>query len=112
MTDAEMVRLAAEKVMGWEAKESWTTVMIWQPVGINCLHWNPLTSDADCWMLVEKLQEQGWGIRVAVHVGGYLRGTSVRIYRYEPFIQFRIEEMPDRRRAIVLACLRAVGVDV
>jgi hypothetical protein len=112
MTDAELTRAAAEKVMGWEHQEGdmnpeWydraastgTGQRIWH------LDWNPLASDADAFMLVDNLAGRDREISLEY---GYM--SEFRSYAwYVNFDDAGVARDPDRRRAIVLAALKAVS---
>ena len=99
MTDAEIVRACAEKVMGWAAP-------ITDKPG-SMLQWNPLTNEADCWQMVDS--QRADTIR---RIDDYLCKIA-RSQGHTAFLWWLLSMEPaDRRRAIVLACLRAVGVEV
>lgn len=57
MTDAELIRLAATKVIGWhldaEHRKYWMDGSL---AVADASLWNPLTDISDAWMLVEKLR--------------------------------------------------------
>ncbi len=121
MTDAELVRLAAEKVMGWTEDESGVsmdddTFIIYgskeQPmlsVDGNEV-WNPLTSISDAWMLVEKLwdeQNGGWQIGIQTEDGGRIRCTVNKDGAYCGHCT-----LESASGAITYAALRAVGEEV
>jgi hypothetical protein len=112
-TDAELVRLAAERVMGWTQKVFCDYCDHCEGHGGMPVGWNPLTSDADCWMMVDKLtaewcfmldwQQPEWSCEF--HRCGLDDGDRT-------MSDIHIATERDRRRCILLACLRAVGVDV
>jgi len=92
MTDAELIKTAAERVMGWEA---------W-------VRWNPLTSDNDAFRLVDALKDRQF--RFLLEYRTPLRGgPSEWVVR---FGEGAIIADPDRRRAIVIAALESVGVKI
>ena len=106
MTDAELIRAAAEKVMGWT-----------KPTGCYCWYcnqllvadgeWNPLASDTDAFMLVDKLGERGWEFMLKyIH----MRDTNTFGWYAQVGDYLGTGRDPHRRRAIVLAALKAVGV--
>lgn len=147
MTDQEIVRAAAERIMGWRYWRfeengpsrfdgSFPVFSQWNhsPDVATCfVHhaedesdrwWNPLTSIADAWMLVEKLRDQGLNC-----VTG--NNAHAKVQNFAAFVDAvwslgkRINSVPEdgdvalrgwsisetARRAITIAALRAVGVD-
>lgn len=114
MTDAEIVKLAAEKVMGWRfnKKRSSDEWQMWHfdvsgrceiiasPKPLTVENWWPLTSIADAFMLIDAA---GVSCDFTLERSGTnwtadFRTTSVT--------------HTDRCRAITLAVLKAVGVEV
>ncbi len=106
MTDAEIVRTAAERVMNWRVH--FRNTAWWVPVaeekGIAehimaiVREWNPLTSDDHAFMLVDKsLGKVDIKRERNRHWVCIIDGGDVVVSK-------------DRRRCIVLACLKAVGV--
>jgi hypothetical protein len=115
MTDAQLIRELAERVMNWELTYRFVggdkqtlgytdrnghehEVRIgWNSPGPTA--WNPLANDADAFMLVDALDPTDFTLEksglnwTATLASGQATGT-------------------DRRRAICLACARAVGVEV
>ena len=114
MTDSEMTKAAAEQVMKWKVvpakfKGPGTENMIEFSCPDRCnvfywpgchsdYAWNPLVFDSNTFMLVDALPER-----------------EIKIGRLGPYwtvdIGMRQCTSKDRRRAIVLAALRAVGVE-
>lgn len=96
MTDAEIVRAAAERVMGWREGKPDSGLPYSRLEGC----WNPLTSDDHAFMLVDKL----------------LGKVDIKRERNRHWICVidggDVVVSKDRRRCIVLACLKAVGVYV
>lgn len=72
-TDEEMIRVLAEKAMGWnlsytrptevsahpyyEWRHAFRDMVIWSFWGSHAKDWNPLTSISDAFMVVEKMRE-------------------------------------------------------
>lgn len=122
MTDAELVRAAAEKVMGW--KWQGDAEQIINPLkenefrivpggGLFCHKvgwWNPLTSDADCWMLVDKLIHNGWKFELTKSTSEWYASFFQMDFQVRK-PAFRCDNR-NRRRSIVIAALWAVGVDI
>lgn len=113
--DSDLLKLAAEKVMGATPVRERDTTRYkihgsrddlflhdkTSPYIVKHEGWNPLTSDSDAFMLVDALQKRS----------GYFRlegASGIWIADFRP----GYEVGPDRRRVIVLACLRALGVRV
>jgi hypothetical protein len=121
MTDREMVIAAAEKVMGWSVYQSGRCSSIartrdeheteriletthpWESVG-----WNPLESDADAFMLVDAMAAKGYYFRLHQVSSGAALASFVKAV--EPDEDDASEAAENRRRAIVMAALGAVGV--
>ena len=124
MTDAELVKAAAERVMGWKVeskraigipgREMWklsrpgkSSEYYWPDCeggGGTGYGWNPLNNEADCWMLVDKLVPNHLTVKVE-HLGPNDGRWCVSF----PHSVRGYEADPDRRRAIVLAAIKATG---
>ena len=99
MTDAKLIKTAAEQVMSWAGWGKWRG-----PTP----DWNPLTSDEDAFRLVDELKDRQF--RFLLEYRTPLRGgPSEWVVR---FGEGAIVADPDRRRAIVLAALESVGVKI
>jgi hypothetical protein len=124
MTDREILTAAAEKVMGWQLKQyghngdsdiaclSGRTVLVTDDDAACRFNreWNPLTSDADAFMLVDALGKKGIDLTLECC---YCTSGKRESYAQFGCAPSRFEAFaPDRRRAITLAALRAVGVEV
>ena len=116
MTDADMVRLAATKVMGWtKAPKKDSVGEWWEDTSLPVPQrypaspeWNPLTSIADAWMLVEEVGkhfsiELTTASSAVAYVGFMSKGDG-----------YRGADAHDNSvcRAITVAALRVVGVVV
>ena len=104
LSDAEMVRAAAEQCMGWteydkEGYPWWAD----QNGPRTPRLWDPLTSDSECWQLVDKLIADGRIRGVALWFGCNL--WEALLYPLK-----KPSVAPSRLRALVIACLRACGV--
>ncbi|HSW49917.1 MAG TPA: hypothetical protein VLH09_07060 [Bryobacteraceae bacterium] len=127
MTDQELRISAAEKVMGWTPRPLcsnpgsagyFPNAVEYGPRECGLIAWNddvhedqlegfdPLGSDADAFMLVDELMAQGWYLK--------LGGPSPWVARFwhstGPIGMFDAVDHA-RRRAIVMACLKAKGVE-
>lgn len=138
MTDADIIRALAEKVMGWErhciGKTNFVEDFAWfnggKKVAIECsdvilsaihqvTYWNPLTSDTDSCAVLDKMVETGWSYSISANPpwSSCLPGTLVEFNKgvHPPaFLEDRGEydfpsHIDDRRRAICIAALKAVG---
>lgn len=112
-TDAELVRLAAEKVMGWKTvdKHGYLRECACGEPGA----WSPLTNDGDSMMLVDKLATKDR--RFQLFWDGQWEATfSVETPDSRPgdraWTDYQASDALDRLRVLLLACLRAVGEDV
>jgi hypothetical protein len=132
MTDAELVKLAAERVMGWQVLEqhggliAFNTKTVWkhwivEPPDDPCKTfptlgtWNPLTSDTDAMMLVDAIPDTVFTLE-HLYAPKLLEwrwlanfGTSGA---FGTVIVRGVAASPDRCRAITQAAVRAVGVEV
>lgn len=119
MTESEIIRAAAEKVMCWTAKgrEIWTGG-VWVddfPHFPGCrIHsgaidrvdgWNPLTSIADAFMLDSALAADGWRLCLRRRFDGWLATYARGV------VEIAAGDK-DPSRAITLAALNASGVEV
>lgn len=107
MTDERIVRLLAEKVMGW----------VWQPAidldgNPSCVvgkstdalfPWDPLQYDADSCAVLDKMADVG--SQVLFH----WTGTSWHVQFEKGSEWFSHEFHTDRRRAVAIAALKAAG---
>lgn len=133
MTDAELTRLAAERVMGWAINPDgdMATALLLTRAEMNerhmlnlpwvCLmsgdhdcnqpkkHWNPLESIADAWMLVEAMQARGFWffMNTADHWAGFGEGGSIKASS-----EVECKNATQAPRAITMAALRACGVAI
>ena len=131
MTDNELIRAAAERVMGWAVIPFHAKIekKIYPALIENASHdwcliadkrswarkWNPLASDADAFMLVDAIHSRGeYWFRLTTRwdkVNWSAGWTTQECTGWNGRMDIEVTD-PDRRRAIVLAALRAVGVDV
>jgi Phage ABA sandwich domain len=96
MTDQELDKLAAEKVMGWPA----------DPLGgVPVRDWEPTRELSDAWMLVEKMGALGWYFGI---YNFHVEGQSWRVEIMKGSAHYQRED-ESIARAITLAALRAVG---
>ena len=114
MTDEEIVKAAGEKVMGWTFQpcggiwESDGKSVAWAIVDAGIQgEWNPLTSDADACAVLDALIARPHVI-VNLLMSLNPRGWWVEVGHPDRHTRFWCA---DRRRAIVLAALKAVGVN-
>lgn len=120
MTDTELTRLLAERVMGWKIKAPdyidqvgwlwrWKGDRIQQP-------WRPLGSMDDAWMVVEKMREQGHHIDIGSTVRGSIEDARAGLKTPMWHVSIRGSRFEAReftcQRALCLATLRCVGVEV
>lgn len=122
MTDQELTKSVAETVMGWTYTDAITSTMgeyhhlarCWAAKSDDSREfqfrapsdWDPLTDDQAACAVLDKIRDLGWKYDV---MGG--RGNdSCRITTGFPHQVFYACES-NRRRAIVLASLKARGVD-
>ena len=119
MTKAEMVRLAAERVMGWRMDVDFevrlghlltisdTTRRPWSAI------FDPTERDADALMLLDKLAGQGYAYTIQLLIDPVDQARSVCV-SLRAFGKLRTETAiaPTRPFAILKAALRAVGVEV
>lgn len=60
----DLDRQVAERVMGWKTREQEGHLMVENNPGCGDLawtpHWEPSTSIADAWLVVEAMREKGW----------------------------------------------------
>lgn len=122
--DAQMVIECAERIMGWQpmsgigdrtlgyvlySTTDGTVVAVRTNVNESVPHeWNPLTSDADAFMLVDALEAKGMGLTLTrfIRSDRTLGDYAANFYGSGADGDARD---PDRKRAIVLAALKTVG---
>lgn len=118
MTDSEIIRAVAEKVMGWHQKEfinergirrdCWFQDDCPIPQGPTA-DFDPLDDDECACAVLDKMAEEGYYVRInSMYYDGH-QGWECQIALHgttEPIVN------ESRRRAIVLAALKAKGVEV
>lgn len=138
MTDAELTRLLAERVMGgriWKETEhqgdhDWLdnpanyphltefntgAFILWCAPNENGRLWRPLDSMDDAWMLVERMRKLGWSSShtdLTVDSGTAWWSWHFCQFAPPPAGASESAQAPTPQRAIALAALRAVGVEV
>ena len=107
MTHDEKNRLAAEKVMGWKWCDDCELFVSDSAPFLEIESWNPCTSIADAWRLVEKMVRDEFCVLVTLlyHDGKLHADCSVN--RDDSFNEAQADTAP---LAITMACLKAVGV--
>ena len=122
MLDSELNAAAAQHVMGWTVDEP--------PAGHrpyycdasgelvqDALEWQPCADIAQAWMLVEKLRADGWALRLHApgsrfaDIGWFGKRWVANFDRHADGSMVQAEADTETR-AIVLAALRALGVEV
>jgi hypothetical protein len=114
MTDEQIVRALAEAVMEWEEPTS-CRCRHWQQAG-NCLtatidFWNPLTNDADSCDVMDKMAELEMQPTLR-HAGKVFDSPAAWELSWDDPETFDIVAgpcLPDRRRAVAIAALKAKG---
>lgn len=104
MTDNDITKLIAEKMMG----KSKAAVDIWLDGGFS-----PLTDDEDAFLVVDKMI--GDGFTFSLISGGYAsKSWEATFYGVDEYSEQLVYEAihPSRCKAICIAALRAVGVEV
>ncbi len=126
MTDRELDVLVAEKVMGWEPKESvtghydqWTDKegklrTTWSDALPIAFCWRPSTSIADVWEVVESVSnELVWlALEGPAPYDASKEGWRCSIISYDPDVPTHCVDAATAPRAICLAALRAVSIEV
>ena len=122
MTDNDITRLIAEKVMGWEPEDCLMQDdgSVYKCCGNNGYYFMPLSDDADTEQVVYKMANDGWWVTIETKItpqsnilGERRIGqeTTATFLNYGPGISYRqVDEWESR--AICIAALRAVGVEV
>lgn len=114
MTDDEIIRLVGEHIMGWAWMNSadFHAPKTWYARGANLdsADFNPLTDDADACDVLDEMAELGY--RVSLTLGNLFTPDKWTCL----FTRKQVWERPDeshaetdRRRAICIAALKAVG---
>lgn len=117
MTDEEIVKALAEKVMGWESKivithqmgEFISRNLSWA-IGDTYAapsDWSPLTNDIDSMAVLDKMVENGWWIDLSWN--GHAKLWGCEIDNLQPGSDLDYHEDPARRRTVAIAALKAVG---
>lgn len=129
MTDHEITKILAEKVMGWKVERVvWPASEEARKAGGNTyidgpdtgfMEFDPLYRDTDSCNVLDKMVEDSWSYTIdAVPLfSSYQPGVRVRFRGQSVFPPSRFPEekdLPsewdmDRRRAICIAALKAVG---
>jgi hypothetical protein len=116
-TDTELVRLVAEKVMGWSLSP-WQLsevdgIPVEPPPGILRMGqeraWNPLTSNEDFCAVWDQLVQEGYDVSLFSPCAQHREAWFVRVMKCPDPDQRGVAYCSDHRRALVLAALRAKG---
>jgi len=99
MTDDELTRLTLEQVL--PPDHPWRR-----------MHFTPSGSIEDVWILVEALHKEGWTFSILWTATGEAEVTFEHIDDSRLVISEASAVRSDPLRAIVIAALRAVGVEV
>lgn len=106
LTDSELIRACTENGMLGTPVE-WSLPANY--VGYIYTHPNPLVFDADAFQLLDALMARGWWYRI----DGSESHTCVILWCTGGDLPIAVSAgAMDRRRAIVLACLKAMGETV
>ncbi len=109
MTDEQITRALAEKVMGWKVGEDGSfSNMGWDEIHF-AFNWNPLTDDAAACAVLDKVGEDGW--HVCLTYGWEDREADRWHCSFErEYPMWKYGECYDdcRRRAICIAALKAI----
>lgn len=115
LTDEQLVEAVATKVMGWhlvEGGDTWSEIpghtrqdKFW----VFVKDWNPLTSDADCGQVLDRIVSM---LDFCIRYDYKKRRWMVAYWNGQAGEKKNWTYGKDRRRAIVIAALRAVGVEV
>ena len=122
MTDSEITRLLAEKVMGWEALQHYTAVdhhtgavdteWCWTTTTgdpmMTCDDWQPLTHIEHTWMVYHKMIEGQSRMAYSDEIENM---HKKRYFKNENGVLCK-REAPDTLSIICLAALKVVGVEV
>jgi len=111
MTNREIDRAVAEKVMGMGNGKSYVIIpdyagnpTVTSDTGDYMIEWNPSTDISAAWEVVEKMQESGWMSIICTapegHAAAFTRSHSLK--GNEPY-------QKNAAKAICLAALKAVG---
>ncbi len=140
MTDLDLTRALAERVMGWRvygyaAHDDWVgatnhgraagtccidgrgRVMITDDAAVTVRLWRPLESMDDVWMAINKLQADGWHYEVGAHIykpNSYWARFGKGDYD-DDNNEWSTQHWglaPTPQRAIALAALSVVGVEI
>lgn len=106
MTDLELVKACAEKVLDRDARS--VRLIGRRFESHDRSGWNPLESDDDAFQMVDTLYAKGFYCKLAGPRGSWKTWTcSIDDGKELLWVTHHLE----RRMAIVLACLNAVGVN-
>jgi len=110
MSDQEIIRVLAEKVMGFDTSVAYTVWYEPSGRGVENIAWNPLMDDvAACAVLDRMGVDQGLDVHLNRTYGLWTCNVHHRAPGMAPP---SMDHSAGRRRAICLAALRAVGVEV
>lgn len=110
MSDADLTLLCANKVMGW----NFTDTHAYATVGDYLIHsgeFNPLNDDCDAMAIIDKLLQEGWPSQIGNNCVVKGEEHYCHVWHNATFESYTLHATT-RRRAIVLAALRAKGVEV
>jgi len=108
MTNAEINKAIAERVMGWKTKKDYVGLLNYKlnesgSKGIWVGNWNPTNRIDHAWMVVEKIKELGWWLSL----DHYPHDNKWHCEFFNSF-KMRRAEADTAQMAICLAALEAV----
>ena len=108
MTDQELTKLIAEKVMGWERTSEWYSKQGSPVCAIGAFR--PLENDIHAFQVVDKMIEDGFTFSL-ISSGYASKSWNATFYGVDEYSEQLVYDATheSRRRAICLAALRAVG---
>lgn len=122
LPDAQLITRVATKVLGWKvlpprSKGPGVDGMIEfrRPNACNACwwsgscEWDPLTSDSDCFMVVDAMRVKGWWFMLTVATLRDRNEIGWIAQFWNGSGEQRITDDPDRRRAMLLAALSVAG---
>ena len=105
MSDTELTRLAAERVMGWSFDDTLSKKWIDRGFPIKDDDWCPLTDWSAAGEIVEKMRADGWYLQTDIGPTSRARAT----FHLGNAVRTGRDKDGDMLRAITLAALFAVG---
>lgn len=117
MSDREIIEALAEKLMAWKPQYDVDSIVLWESDDLVISgDWNPLADPAACALVLDEIEQRGWTWEASYKLDPYYEESPFAFLIWIGNDTIRpasgYAEANNRYRAVCLAALRAVEVEV